>query len=87
MAIQIVFETHSITEGNERDIATGWQHGRLSEKGRLLAKELGKRRRNDRIQAVFTSDLRRAVETAEIAFGETPIPERTQQAGWEYSLS
>ena len=24
MAIQIVFETHSITEDNQRGIATGW---------------------------------------------------------------
>jgi len=74
MAIQIVFETHSVTEDNERGIATGWHHGRLSDKGRLLAEELGERRRSDRIQVVFTSDLRRAVETAEIAFGGTPTP-------------
>jgi broad specificity phosphatase PhoE len=74
MAIRIAFETHSLTEDNEHGIATGWHHGRLSDKGRLLARELGKRRRNDRIQVVFASDLRRAVETAEIAFGDTPIP-------------
>jgi broad specificity phosphatase PhoE len=74
MSIQIVFETHSISEDNERGIATGWHHGRLSEKGRMLATELGQRRRNDGIQAVFTSDLRRAVQTAEIAVRDTPIP-------------
>jgi alpha-ribazole phosphatase/probable phosphoglycerate mutase len=74
MGIQIIFETHSISEDNERGIASGWRHGRLSERGRLLAKELGMRRRQDGIQAVFTSDLRRAVETAEIAFGDTPVP-------------
>jgi broad specificity phosphatase PhoE len=74
MAIEIVFETHSVTEDNERGIATGWHHGRLSDTGRLLARELGDRRRSDRIDVVFTSDLRRAVETAEIAFGDAPIP-------------
>jgi len=74
MSIQIVFETHSISEDNERGIATGWNHGQLSEKGRLLAKELGIRRRNDGIQVIFTSDLRRAVETAEIALGDSSIP-------------
>jgi alpha-ribazole phosphatase/probable phosphoglycerate mutase len=74
MAIQIVFETHSISEDNERGIATGWLPGRLSEKGRAVAKELGVRRRNDAIEAVFTSDLRRAVETAELAFEGTRIP-------------
>ncbi len=74
MSIQIVFETHSVSEDNERGIATGWQHGRLSDEGCRLAKGLGERRRADGIQAVFTSDLRRAVETAEIAFGDTSLP-------------
>ena len=74
MSIQIVFETHSVSEDNENGIATGWRHGRLSDQGRLLAQGLGERRRMAGIQAVFTSDLRRAVETAEIAFGETPLP-------------
>jgi broad specificity phosphatase PhoE len=74
MPIHIVFETHSFTEDNERGIATGWLPGRLSEQGRAAAKELGARRRDDGLRAVFASDLRRAVETAEIAFGETSLP-------------
>lgn len=74
MSIQIIFETHSVSEDNEHRIASGWHHSRLSENGRLLAKELGERRCNDGIQAVFTSDLRRALETAEIALGDTSIP-------------
>jgi 2,3-bisphosphoglycerate-dependent phosphoglycerate mutase len=39
-----------------------------------MAAELGRRRRDDGIMAVFASDLRRAVETAEIAFGGSDIP-------------
>lgn len=74
MSVQIVFETHSVSVDNERGVASGWLPGRLSEKGRALAKELGERRRCDNIDAVFTSDLARAVETAEIAFGATGIP-------------
>ena len=74
MGISIVFETHSISEDNNRGIATGWHHGRLSQEGRRFATELGNRRRNDGIQAIFPSDLRRAVETVEIALGDTPIP-------------
>src|SRR6266516_765463 len=72
--IELVFETHSISTDNERGIATGWLDGALSERGRALAKELGERRRHDRISAVFTSDLARAVETAELAFGGSGIP-------------
>jgi broad specificity phosphatase PhoE len=40
----------------------------LSELGRSQAAKLGARRRDDNIDVVFCSDLRRAVETAEIAF-------------------
>ncbi|MCO8269583.1 histidine phosphatase family protein [Actinoplanes sp. TRM 88003] len=74
MPTAIVFETHSWSEDNDRGVATGWLPGRLSERGRHLAAELGERRRNDGITAVFTSDLRRAAETAEIAFQDSNIP-------------
>jgi 2,3-bisphosphoglycerate-dependent phosphoglycerate mutase len=74
MAITIVFETHSISEDNELGVASGWRHSRLSERGRELARELGARRRDDGIAAVFCSDLRRATETAEIAFGSRGVP-------------
>ncbi|MBL7257803.1 histidine phosphatase family protein [Paractinoplanes lichenicola] len=74
MPTTIVFETHSWSEDNDRGIATGWRHGRLSERGRHLAAELGRRRRDNGITAVFTSDLRRAAETAEIAFTGHDIP-------------
>jgi 2,3-bisphosphoglycerate-dependent phosphoglycerate mutase len=74
MPIEIVYETHALTEDNERDIATGWLPGRLSERGRADAAEMGRRRRDDGIVAVFSSDLRRVAETAEIAFGDSDIP-------------
>jgi broad specificity phosphatase PhoE len=73
LAVEIVYETHSLTTDNEAGVATGWLPGRLSEVGRNLAAELGQRRRADRIAAVFTSDLARAVETAEIAFRGSEI--------------
>lgn len=74
MSIEIVFETHSWSQDNERGIASGWLPGRLSARGRQLAVELGERRRNDGIRAVFTSDLGRAAETAALAFEGTDIP-------------
>jgi broad specificity phosphatase PhoE len=74
MSSVIVFETHSISEDNERGLATGWLPGRLSAQGREAARKLGGRRRDDGLSAVFTSDLGRAVETAELAFGSTGLP-------------
>jgi broad specificity phosphatase PhoE len=74
MSIAIVFETHALSEDNVRGHATGWLPGRLSPQGRENSAAMGRRRRDDGIAAVFSSDLRRAVETATIAFGDTDIP-------------
>jgi broad specificity phosphatase PhoE len=72
--LELVYETHSLTTDNEEGIATGWLPGRLSAAGREQAHLLGERRRNDGLAAVFASDLARAVETAELAFGGSGIP-------------
>ncbi|HEY2550789.1 MAG TPA: histidine phosphatase family protein [Streptosporangiaceae bacterium] len=74
MAVELVFETHCTSMDNEAGRATGWQPGELSEKGRIQAHQLGVRRRDDQISAVFSSDLARAAQTAQTAFAGTPIP-------------
>ncbi len=74
MALELVYETHSLTEDNEAGIATGWLPGKLSAEGRRLAIELGARRRPDGIAAVYVSDLARAVETARLAFDGSGVP-------------
>jgi 2,3-bisphosphoglycerate-dependent phosphoglycerate mutase len=74
MALSVVFETHSTTVDNERGVATGWLPGELSERGRVQASDLGRRRREDDLAAVFCSDLARAEQTARIAFAATPVP-------------
>ena len=76
MAIEIVYETHAPTLDNERGFATGWHQGELSEWGRGQARELGERHANEVIDVVYTSDLRRATDTAEIAFGQRDVPIR-----------
>jgi broad specificity phosphatase PhoE len=68
VALQLVYETHAITTDNEAGIATGWLPGRLSARGRDTAAELGRRRRDDGLAAIFVSDLERALETVRIAF-------------------
>jgi alpha-ribazole phosphatase/probable phosphoglycerate mutase len=74
VSIQVVFETHCTSEDNERGRASGWADSRLSDTGRRQAHDLGVRRRHDDLAAVFSSDLARAVETAQIAFAGTGIP-------------
>ncbi|MDX6366892.1 MAG: 2,3-bisphosphoglycerate-dependent phosphoglycerate mutase [Nocardioidaceae bacterium] len=74
MVIQVVFETHAPSVDNEQGVATGWLPGELSRRGRAAAAALGERRRDDRLAAVFTSDLRRATQTATIAFADSDIP-------------
>ena len=74
MAIEIVYETHSISEDNEQGIATGWLPGRLSDAGRTNAASLGQRRCDDGLGAIFVSDLERAIETVEVAFAGSGIP-------------
>jgi broad specificity phosphatase PhoE/catechol 2,3-dioxygenase-like lactoylglutathione lyase family enzyme len=72
--VELVYETHALTTDNESGIATGWLPGTLSERGRANAVELGRRRRQDNISAIVVSDLRRAIETVEIAFAGVRIP-------------
>ena len=74
MAIELIFETHSRTVDSELGRATGWLPGQLSEQGRAQAQQLGRRRLDDGITAVFSSDLARAAQTASAAFGTSAIP-------------
>jgi 2,3-bisphosphoglycerate-dependent phosphoglycerate mutase len=74
VAIDLVFETHSTTVDNEQGHATGWLPGQLSEQGRRQAQELGHRRLDDGITAVFSSDLARAAQTVSAAFSGGAIP-------------
>ena len=74
MTIELVFETHSTTEDNERGAATGWRPGKLSAAGREQARQMGQRRANDGIEAIFASDLARAIESVRIAFPDATVP-------------
>jgi broad specificity phosphatase PhoE len=68
--VELIYETHSISVDNERGIATGWLPGELSAEGRRLAAQLGERRSD--VDVVFSSDLRRAVETVELSGLKVP---------------
>ena len=67
--IKITYFVHGTTTDNEKDLATGWNPGKLSEKGIEQSKELGKLLKKDKFDAVFCSDLKRAVDSAKLVFG------------------
>ena len=67
--MKIYFAAHATTKDNEAKIASGWNDAELSELGKQQAKELGETFRNIKLDLVCCSDLKRAVDTAKIAFG------------------
>jgi broad specificity phosphatase PhoE len=77
VTVRVVYETHATSTDNEANIATGWLPGELSATGVEDARERGARRRDDGLDLVLSSDLRRAVQTVEIAFAGAPVPWRT----------
>src|SRR5437899_2312620 len=84
MKVEIIFEFHSTSTDNEAGVASGWRDAPLVARGRQLARELGERRRGEPIDAVFCSDLKRAVETAEIAFHALPIHADSRLREYDY---
>ncbi|MDD5290491.1 MAG: histidine phosphatase family protein [Patescibacteria group bacterium] len=66
--IKITYFVHGTTTDNEKNLSTGWQPGELSELGIKQAKELGNLV-SKKFDAFFCSDLKRAVDSANLGFG------------------
>jgi len=69
MSVRITYFVHGTTTDNEKDLATGWTHGELSNLGRKQAEELGHQAQGD-FDVVFCSDLQRAIDSANLAFNQ-----------------
>lgn len=67
MVVTITYFVHGTTTDNEQRIATGWNHGELSELGKKQSVELPSKI-NEGFDAVFSSDLKRAVDSAQLSF-------------------
>lgn len=70
MAVRITYFVHGTTTDNEQSISSGWKDVELSELGIKQAQELGKITKEQNFDIVFTSDLKRAINSAKIAWGE-----------------
>lgn len=68
MTVKITYFVHGTTTDNEQDLATGWAPGELSELGIKQSKELPKQIGKKEFDVIFCSDLKRAVDSAEISF-------------------
>src|SRR3989344_2612031 len=68
--MKIYFAAHATTTDNEAKIASGWKDIELSELGIKQAHELGEIFKDIKLDLVCTSDLKRAVDSVKIAFGE-----------------
>ena len=66
--VYLTYFVHGTTTDNEKDLATGWLPGELSKLGRKQSVEIGKIT-TQKFDAVYSSDLARAVESADLAFG------------------
>ena len=67
--ILITYFVHGTTTDSEQGLATGWSPGELSAAGRKQAEELGVLVSYKQFDAVFCSDLKRAVDSAVLCFG------------------
>lgn len=72
--LTLLFETHATSVDNEAGLASGWYDAPLSQRGEQQARELGMRHSTEDFAAVCSSDLIRAVRTAEIAFADRSLP-------------
>lgn len=70
MTIKITYFVHGTTTDNSSGLSTGWAQGELSELGVQQAKELGEITKEKKFDFIFCSDLKRAIDSAGLAFGK-----------------
>jgi len=74
MSVKITYFVHGTTIDNEQGISSGWSDAPLSETGVRQMKELREQTKDRKFDAVFFSDLKRAADSAKLAFeGGAPI--------------
>ena len=68
MAVKITYFVHGTTTDNEKDISSGWSDVKLSELGIKQSKDLKNQIDVNSFDVVFCSDLKRAVDSANLTF-------------------
>lgn len=74
MSIKITYFVHGTTTDNEKDVSSGWYDVGLSDLGVKQSIDLKDQIKGKKLDVVFCSDLRRAVDSAKLTFeGVVPI--------------
>ena len=68
MSIQIIYFVHGTTYDNAIGKCSGWKQARLTDIGKERAIKLGEIRKDTHFDIIFTSDLIRSIESANLAF-------------------
>jgi len=71
MPVKITYFVHGATTDNENDISSGWSDVGLSKLGIKQSKELRDKIEDD-FDVIFCSNLKRAVDSTKLAFGDDP---------------
>lgn len=70
MAVKIIYFVHGTTTDNEENKSSGWNDVKLSDLGIRQSKDLTALTADKQFDAVFTSDLSRAVTSADLTWGD-----------------
>lgn len=73
MSVKITYFVHGTTTDNEQEISSGWKDVELSELGVQQSKELTEKTKDKKFDVIFTSDLKRAMDSAKLAWGDSGI--------------
>lgn len=70
MAVKITYFVHGTTTDNEENKSSGWNDVKLSDLGIQQSKDLAALTADKTFDAVFTSDLSRAINSADLTWGD-----------------
>ncbi|MBS3167823.1 histidine phosphatase family protein [Candidatus Woesearchaeota archaeon] len=64
--MKLIFVRHGQTRENRKHIIQGWLPGHLTQKGKDQVEKTAKSLKNNKIEIIYTSDLKRCLDTAKI---------------------
>lgn len=73
MSIKITYFVHGTTTDNEQNRSSGWNDVNLSELGIVQSKELGQIVDGKQFDVIISSDLQRAIDSANLAWGDCGV--------------